>query len=123
METRRYSRKIAKAEDYQIFPEIDFRSTDNLVKKLRASVFFNTGLNDQLARLDVANLFIVGESTRAVYGPAWLTHFLGWVCVVEDCVFDQNPVSHAVNLYDMQHKYGQVIKQTRCRVIKFRTLK
>jgi len=30
------------------------------------------------------------------------------VCVVEDCVFDQNPVSHAVNLYDMQHKYGQI---------------
>ena len=32
------------------------------------------------------------------------------VCVVEDCVFDQNPVSHAVNLYDIQHKYGQVIE-------------
>jgi hypothetical protein len=28
--------------------------------------------------------------------------------VVEDCVFDQNWVSHVVNLYDIQHKYGQV---------------
>ena len=105
-------RKIAKAEDYQIFPEIDFRSTDNLVKKLRASVFFNTGLNDQLARLDVANLFIVGESTSGCIRASVVDAFsLGYqVCVVEDCVFDQNPVSHAVNLYDMQHKYGQVIK-------------
>ena len=105
-------RKKAKAEDYQIFPEIDFRSTDNLVKKLRASVFFNTGLNDQLARLDVANLFIVGESTSGCIRASVVDAFsLGYqVCVVEDCVFDQNPVSHAVNLYDMQHKYGQVTK-------------
>jgi len=105
-------RKIAKAEDYQIFPEIDFRPTDNLVKKLRASAFFNTGLNDQLARLNVANLVIVGESTSGCVRASVVDAFsLGYqVCVVEDCVFDQNPVSHAVNLYDMQHKYGQVIK-------------
>ena len=105
-------RKIAKAEDYQIFPEIDFRPTDNLVKKLRASAFFNTGLNDQLARLDVANLFIVGESTSGCIRASVVDAFsLGYqVCLLEDCVFDQNPVSHAVNLYDMQHKYGQVIK-------------
>ena len=105
-------RKKAKAEDYQIFPEIDFRPTDNLVKKLRASAFFNTGLNDQLARLDVANLFIIGESTSGCIRASVVDAFsLGYqVCVVEDCVFDQNPVSHAVNLYDMQHKYGQVTK-------------
>lgn len=105
-------RKIAKAEDYQIFPEIDFRPTDNLVRKLRASVFFNTGLNDHLAKLNVANLFMVGESTSGCIRASVVDAFsLGYqVCVVEDCVFDQNPVSHAVNLYDMQHKYGQVTK-------------
>jgi len=105
-------RKKAKAEDYHIFPEIDFRPTDNLVKKLRASAFFNTGLNDQLARLNVANLFIVGESTSGCIRASVVDAFsLGYqVCLLEDCVFDQNPVSHAVNLYDMQHKYGQVIK-------------
>ena len=105
-------RKKAKAEDYQIFPEIDFRPTDNLVKKLRASAFFNTGLNDQLARLNVSNLFIVGESTSGCIRASVVDAFsLGYqVCLLEDCVFDQNPISHAVNLYDMQHKYGQVIK-------------
>ena len=103
-------RKIAKAEDYKIFPEIDFRPTDNLIKKLRASVFFNTGLNDYLTRLDVDSLFIVGESTSGCVRASVVDAFsLGYrVCVVEDCVFDQNPISHAVNLYDMQHKYGQV---------------
>ena len=29
METRRYAPEKAKAEDYQIFPEIDFRPIDN----------------------------------------------------------------------------------------------
>jgi nicotinamidase-related amidase len=103
-------RKTAKAEDYEIFPEIDFRPTDKLIKKLRASVFFDTGLNDYLTRLDVVSLFIVGESTSGCVRASVVDAFsLGYrVCVVEDCVFDQNPISHAVNLYDMQHKYGQV---------------
>lgn len=103
-------RKTAKAEDYKIFPEIDFRPTDNLIKKLKASMFFNTGLNDYLTRLDVDSLFIVGESTSGCVRASVVDAFsLGYrVCVVEDCVFDQNPISHAVNLYDMQHKYGQV---------------
>ena len=103
-------RKTAKAEDYKIFAEIDFRPTDNLIKKLRASMFFNTGLNDYLTRLDVDSLFIVGESTSGCVRASVVDAFsLGYrVCVVEDCVFDQNPISHAVNLYDMQHKYGQV---------------
>ena len=103
-------RKTAKAEDYKIFPEIDFRPTDKLIKKLRASVFFDTGLNDYLTRLDIDSLFIVGESTSGCVRASVVDAFsLGYrVCVVEDCVFDQNPISHAVNLYDMQHKYGQV---------------
>ena len=103
-------RKTAKAEDYKIFPEIDFRPTDKLIKKLRASVFFDTGLNDYLTRLDVVSLFIVGESTSGCVRASVVDAFsLGYrVCVVENCVFDQNPISHAVNLYDMQHKYGQV---------------
>ena len=105
-------RKTAQMEDYKIFPEIDFRPTDNLIKKLRASVFFNTGLDDYLTRLDVDSLFIVGESTSGCVRASVVDAFsLGYrVCVVEDCVFDQNPISHAVNLYDIQHKYGQVIK-------------
>lgn len=105
-------RKTANAEDYKIFPEIDFEPTDNLVKKLRASMFFNTGLHDHLTRLQVDNLFISGESTSGCVRASVVDAFsLGYqVCVVEDCVFDQNPVSHAVNLYDIQHKYGQVIE-------------
>ena len=105
-------RNTPKAENYEIFPAIDFRMNDKLVKKLRASVFFKTELHDHLKRLDVDSLFIVGESTSGCVRASVVESFsLGYqVCVIENCVFDQNPVSHAVNLYDIQHKYGQVVK-------------
>jgi len=105
-------RNEPKPSDYEIYRAVDYRPTDNLVKKLRASVFFNTRLSDHLKELNVASLFFVGESTSGCIRASVVDAFsLGYqVCLVEDCVFDQNPVSHAVNLYDMQHKYGQVTK-------------
>jgi len=103
-------RNTPKAENYEIFPAIDFRMNDKLVKKLRASVFFETSLHDHLKRLNVDSLLVVGESTSGCVRASVVDAFsLGYrVFVLEDCVFDQNPVSHAVNLYDMQHKYSQV---------------
>ena len=60
--------------------------------------------------MGVGDLFVAGESTSGCVRASVVDAFsFGYrVCVVEDCVFDQNPVSHAVNLYDIQHKYGQV---------------
>ena len=77
-------------------------------------MFFKTELHDHLKRLNVDSLVIVGESTSGCVRASVVDAFsLGYqVCVVEDCVFDQNPVSHAVNLYDIQHKYGQVAKRS-----------
>jgi maleamate amidohydrolase len=105
-------RNRPKSEDYEIYSAIDFRATDELVKKLKASVFFKTELHDHLKRLNVDSLFIVGESTSGCVRASVVESFsLGYrVCVIENCVFDQNQVSHAVNLYDIQHKYGQVVK-------------
>jgi nicotinamidase-related amidase len=31
------------------------------------------------------------------------------VAVVEECVFDRNQASHAMSLFDMDRKYGDVI--------------
>ena len=33
----------------------------------------------------------------------------GKVVVPEDCVYDRSPTSHAVNLFDIAHKYADVI--------------
>ena len=85
-------------------------NTDELIKKLRASVFFDTELQSILAANKTERIFIAGESTSGCIRASVIDGFsLGYqVCVVEDCVFDQNRVSHAINLYDIQHKYGQV---------------
>jgi len=103
-------RNLPKPADYEICPAIDFQPTDVLIKKLRASVFFETSLQEHLQRLGVGDLFVAGESTSGCVRASVVDAFsFGYrVCVVEDCVFDQNPVSHAVNLYDVQHKYGHV---------------
>ena len=103
-------RNAPKPEDYEIYHAVDYRTTDNLIKKLRASVFFDTELQSILVANKTESIFIAGESTSGCIRASVIDAFsLGYqVCVVEDCIFDQNKVSHAINLYDMQHKYGQV---------------
>jgi maleamate amidohydrolase len=108
-------RNKPKPSDYEIYHAVDHRETDILIKKLRASVFFDTKLQSLLEANKIENLFVAGESTSGCVRASVVDAFsFGYqVCVVEDCVFDQNRVSHAVNLYDMQHKYGQVSKLSR----------
>jgi len=103
-------RNKPKPEDYQIYHAVNYRKTDTLIKKLRASVFFDTELQNLLEAKKIGSLFIAGESTSGCVRASVIDAFsFGYrVCVVENCVFDQNRVSHAVNLYDIQHKYGQI---------------
>ncbi len=108
-------RNKPKPADYEIYHAIDHRETDTLIKKLRASVFFDTELQNLLEANKTESLFVAGESTSGCIRASVIDAFsLGYgVCVVEDCVFDQNRVSHAVNLYDMHHKYAEVSKLSR----------
>ena len=108
-------RNKPKLADYEIYHAIDYRETDTLIKKLRASIFFDTELRSLLDANKTENLFVAGESTSGCVRASVVDAFsLGYhVCVVEDCVFDQNRVSHAVNLYDMHHKYAEVSKLSR----------
>ena len=40
-----------------------------------------------------------------------MAYSLGYhVSIVEECVFDRSPLSHKVNLFDMHHKYCDVMK-------------
>lgn len=108
-------RNKPKPSDYEIYHAVDHREIDTLIKKLRASVFFDTELQSLLEANKTEYLFVAGESTSGCVRASVIDAFsFGYrVCVVEDCVFDQNRVSHAVNLYDMQHKYGQVVHSLR----------
>ena len=119
-------RNKPKPSDYEIYHAIDHnRETDTLIKKLRASVFFDTELQSLLEANKIENLFMAGESTSGCVRASVIDAFsFGYqVCVVEDCVFDQNRVSHAVNLYDTQHKYGQVSQLSSLELIARKTEK
>lgn len=82
-----------------------------MVAKCRASVFFETDLAGHLERLGVGTLVLCGETTsgcvRATAVDAY-SHGLH-VVVVEEAVFDRSPLSHKISLFDLHHKYADVM--------------
>ena len=97
--------------DYAIRPEFKPQAGDVVITKQRASVFFGTPLIAHLTQLGVQTLVICGESTsgcvRATCIDAYSYGF--HVVLVEECCFDRSILSHKVNLFDMHHKYVDVM--------------
>jgi maleamate amidohydrolase len=84
---------------------------DTVVKKDRPSAFFGTGLADLIRDRGVRDLLVVGGTTsgcvRASVVDAFSHGFA--VGVAADCLFDRSATSHAVNLFDMDQKYADVL--------------
>lgn len=82
-----------------------------VIYKPRASAFFGTALASHLTQLGINTLLVCGNSTsgcvRASVNEAYMLGLR--VGIVEECVFDRNHLSHKVNLYDMNAKYGDVM--------------
>lgn len=99
------------AWDHAHFEPLRPLPDEMVVYKPRASVFFGTPLASHLTQLDVNTLIVCGNSTsgcvRASVTDAYM-HGLR-VGIVEECVFDRNELSHKINLYDMNTKYGDVM--------------
>jgi maleamate amidohydrolase len=97
--------------DYAIRPEFKPQPHDVVITKQRASVFFGTPLVAHLTQLGVQTLIICGESTsgcvRATAVDAYSHGF--HVVLVEECCFDRSILSHKVNLFDLHHKYCDVM--------------
>jgi maleamate amidohydrolase len=96
---------------YQIRPEFKPEPQDVIVTKQRASAFYGTPLLAHLTQLGIQTVIMCGESTsgcvRASAVDAYSNGF--HVVLVEECCFDRSPLSHAVNLFDMHHKYCDVM--------------
>jgi len=82
-----------------------------IIRKATPSAFCGTPLLSHLHALDVDGIILVGEST---------SHCLRATCVdgrgyrfkmtvVEECVFDRHEAPHAINLFDMHHRYADVL--------------
>ena len=96
---------------YDIYQEFAPEGEDLIIYKERPSAFFGTPLIAHLHRLEVDSLIVVGQTTsgcvRATVVDAYSYGF--HTVVVEECCFDRSLLSHKVNLFDLHHKYADVL--------------
>jgi len=110
--TKRRSKAMRDPAMYAIRPEFMPQPGDVVITKQRASAFFGTPLVAHLNQLGVRSVIMCGESTSgcvrasAVDAYSWGYH----VTLVEECCFDRSDISHKVNLFDMHHKYCDVMR-------------
>jgi maleamate amidohydrolase len=106
-------RKLSQeAEElYHIKDEVAPRADELVIYKERASVFFGTPLIAHLRLLGVESLIICGEATSGCVRASTVDAYsYGFHCtLVEECVFDTTELCHKVNLFDMHHKYADVM--------------
>jgi nicotinamidase-related amidase len=108
--TRNSPTKLDPA-DFEIRPEWKPQPGDIVIRKQRASGFYGTPLVAHLNQLGVRTLIICGESTSGcVRASAVEAQENGYhVVLVEECCYDRNILSHKVNLFDLHHKYCDVM--------------
>lgn len=96
---------------WEIKSEFKPQPGDTVITKQRASAFFGTPLIAHLTMLGVRSVIIVGDSTSGcVRASAVDAYSHGFhVVLVEECCFDRCELSHKVNLFDMHHKYADVM--------------
>lgn len=99
------------AAGYRFVEEVAPVKGDVLLPKKHPSAFFGTPLVSHLIDLGVDTLFVTGCTTsgciRASVTDAFALNFK--VVVPEECVYDRAPTAHAVNLWDMNAKYADVV--------------
>ncbi|MEQ8584923.1 MAG: isochorismatase family protein [Thalassobaculaceae bacterium] len=99
------------AKGYEFVAELAPVKGDVLLPKKHPSAFFGTPLVSHLIDLDVDTLFVTGCTTSGCVRSSVTDGFAyNFKCIVpEECVYDRSPTSHAVNLFDMNAKYADVM--------------
>jgi maleamate amidohydrolase len=82
-----------------------------ILHKAAPSAFFGTLLMAHLNALGADTLIVCGESTSGCVRASVIDgrSYRFNVVVVEDCVYDRHEASHAINLFDMNQKYADVL--------------
>lgn len=98
--------------DYEIHEAFTPEPGDIVLKKERASAFFGTPLVAHLIQNGIDSLIVCGESTsgcvRSSVVDAYSHGF--HISIVEECVFDRSEMAHKASLFDLHHKYADVMK-------------
>jgi nicotinamidase-related amidase len=110
--TRRSVALKVTEHDCEIHDAFAPRLEDTVFRKERPSAFFGTPLVAHLNQRRIDSLIVCGESTSGCVRASTLeAHMYGFhVALVEECVFDRSEIIHKVNLFDMHHKYADVMK-------------
>jgi maleamate amidohydrolase len=97
---------------YHIKEEVAPKEGELVIYKERASVFFGTPLVAHLRLRGIESLIICGEATSGCVRASTVDAYsYGFHCaLVEECVFDTTELCHKVNLFDMHHKYADVMR-------------
>jgi maleamate amidohydrolase len=100
-----------RARRYDIVDEVAPIDGEVVLRKVAPSAFWGTPLAGHLVNLGVDTLIVAGESTsgcvRATVVDAKSYRYR--IVVPEPCVFDRDQASHAINLYDLDQKYADVV--------------
>ncbi|MGA2757464.1 MAG: isochorismatase family protein [Solirubrobacteraceae bacterium] len=98
-------------DGYAFADELKPQPGDIIIEKPTASSFYRTDLEERLAAEGVDCLIVTGGATSGcVRATVVDAHARGFkINVVEDGVFDRGQITHAINLFDMQAKYADVI--------------
>jgi maleamate amidohydrolase len=107
--TRR--KREVPCDGYAIYHEFKVEPGDIVICKQRASIFAGTPLSSHLALLGVQSLIVCGESTSGCVRASVVDGYSSGyhVSVVEECTYDRAELTHKVNLFDMHHKYADVM--------------
>jgi nicotinamidase-related amidase len=95
---------------YDFPEEIAPGPTDILIPKKHPSAFFGTPLVSYLVDKGIDSLVVTGCSTSGCVRGTVVDGFAYnyRVTVPQECVYDRSPTSHAINLFDIAYKYGDV---------------
>jgi nicotinamidase-related amidase len=99
------------ADGFAIYHEFPVQPEDIVITKQRASIFQGTPLFSHLSLLGINSLIVCGESTSGCVRASVVDgHSSGFhVSIVEECTFDRAELTHKVNLFDLHHKYADVM--------------
>jgi nicotinamidase-related amidase len=108
--TRRQGRSRA-ADGYALYHAFTPEPSDVIIWKQRASAFAGTPLMSHLALLGVRSLIVCGESTSGCVRASVVDAYSSGlhVSIVEECTYDRAELTHKVNLFDLHHKYADVM--------------
>jgi maleamate amidohydrolase len=102
---------VVPADGYAIYHEFTPEDADVVITKQRASIFNGTPLFSHLSLLGVQSLIVCGESTSGCVRASAVDGYSNGfhVTLVEECTFDRAELTHKVNLFDLHHKYVDVM--------------